>query len=199
MRLGSLSKDNSYLKLFKELACIIIVTDSSKDTIRASHHRSIADSGMINSAIERVARGDDAFVDSALSQLRGLEFPAFKNKIIDYVRGAGPEVVGLFESLNGYTTYKDEYQVRKAIEENGAKYKVQNQLTDETRQHPSFKTRKGTGGTSTKEKEAVNEKEERKDYPEVTPTAMSNYICPRCGKPFQNQDDLIRHQRFEGS
>ena len=37
----------------------------------------------------------------------------------------------------------------------------------------------------------------RKDYPEVTPTAMSNFVCDRCGKPFQNQNDLVQHQRFE--
>lgn len=187
------------MKLFKELACIDSMADSSKDTIRASHHKPTADSSKINSAMERVARGDDAFVDSALAKLGGLEFPAFKNKIMEHVREAGPEFVSLFEGLNGYVTYKDTYQVRKAIEENGAKYKVQNQLTDETRQRPNFKTREGTGGKSTKQKEAVNRKEERKDYPEVTPTAMSNYICSRCGKAFQNQDDLIHHQRFEGS
>jgi hypothetical protein len=70
-------------------------------------------------------------------------------------------------------------------------------MTDETRLHPNFKTRQGTGGTSTKEKEAVNRSEERRDYPEVTPTAMSNFVCNRCGKPFQNQDDLARHQEFE--
>jgi hypothetical protein len=39
--------------------------------------------------------------------------------------------------------------------------------------------------------------EERKDYPEVTPGAMSNFICNICGKPFQNQNDLVIHQRFE--
>ena len=39
--------------------------------------------------------------------------------------------------------------------------------------------------------------EERNDYPEVTPRAMSNFICNTCGKPFQNQNDLLTHQRFE--
>ena len=52
--------------------------------------------------------------------------------------------------------------------------------------------------SSIKEREAVNNKsEERKDYPEVTPTAMSEYICNICGKSFQNNDDLIHHQHFE--
>jgi hypothetical protein len=39
--------------------------------------------------------------------------------------------------------------------------------------------------------------EERKDYPEVTPTAMSLFICKLCGKDFQNQDDLEHHKYFE--
>ncbi|MFL6355566.1 MAG: hypothetical protein ACJ71J_11365 [Nitrososphaeraceae archaeon] len=39
--------------------------------------------------------------------------------------------------------------------------------------------------------------EERKDYPEVTPKAMSDFICAVCGKSFQNQDDLIHHREFE--
>ncbi|MEO9295984.1 MAG: C2H2-type zinc finger protein [Nitrososphaera sp.] len=173
--------------------------DYSKSTIRKSRHAPTADTGRINSATERVARGDDAFIDSAMARLDGLEFPAFKHKILEHVQGSDPQIIGLFESLNGYTTYKDAYQVRKAIEENGPKYKVQNQISDETRKRPNFKTREGMGGASTKKKEAATGKEERKDYPEVTPTAMSNFICSQCGKAFQNQDDLVRHQRFEGS
>ena len=35
------------------------------------------------------------------------------------------------------------------------------------------------------------------DYPEVTPTAMSEYICTMCGKSFQTRDDLVHHQDFE--
>lgn len=164
--------------------------------VSSARHRPTADSASINSAVERVAAGDDAFIDRAIGALEGLQFPAFKFKILEHVQ-AGPEVSALFESLDGYIEYKDTYHVRKAIEENGAKYKIQNQMTDETRLHPNFKTRQGTGGTSTKEKEAVNRSEERGDYPEVTPTAMSNFVCNRCGKPFQNQDDLARHQEFE--
>lgn len=170
--------------------------DGSKDTIRESRHRPTADSAKINRAVERVARGDDAFVDSAMGRLEGLEFPAFKHKLMEHVRSSDPDIVGLFESLNGYMAFRDAYQVRKAIEENGEKYKVQNQLTDETRKRPNFKTRQGTGGASTKKKEAVNIKEERKDHPEVTPTAMSN--TPATGAAeFQSRSDLVQHQRFE--
>jgi hypothetical protein len=37
----------------------------------------------------------------------------------------------------------------------------------------------------------------RKDYPEVIPTTMSNFVCDRCGKQFQNQQDLAYHRQFE--
>ena len=50
-----------------------------------------------------------------------------------------------------------------------------------------------------KDKEAPNESEERNDYPEVPPSAMSNFVCDKCGKAFQNQNDLFQHKRFEGS
>ena len=26
---------------------------------------------------------------------------------------------------------------------------------------------------------------------------MSEFICEKCGKPFQNNEDLVRHTRFE--
>jgi hypothetical protein len=164
--------------------------------VSSARHSPTADSGRINSAVERVAAGDGAFVDRAIGALEGLQFPAFKFKILEHVKSEA-EVSALFESLDGNMEYKDAYHVRKAIEGNAPQNKMRNQMTDETRLHPNFKTRQGTGGTSTKEKEAVNRSEERRDYPEVTPTAMSNFVCNRCGKPFQNQDDLARPQEFE--
>ena len=49
-----------------------------------------------------------------------------------------------------------------------------------------------------KDTEAVKRSEERSDYPEVPPSAMSNFVCDKCGKIFQNQNDLLQHKRFEG-
>jgi hypothetical protein len=173
--------------------------DCSKRTTRSSRHWPEFDAGRINRAVERVARGDDAFVEHAIGSLEGLQFPAFKHNILTHVHKitADPDIVSLFESLNGYVKFKDAYHVQKAIEENGMKYKVQNQMTDKTRLKPNFRSRSGTGGASTKAKETVSRSEEREDYPEITPTAASDYVCDFCGKAFQNQDDLVRHQRFE--
>ena len=52
---------------------------------------------------------------------------------------------------------------------------------------------------SIKDREAVDETEESKLHLEVSPTATSYFICNICGKPFQNQNDLVQHQRFEGT
>lgn len=130
----------------------------SKGTISSSRHPAQFDSGRINRATERVAGGDDAFVDRAIESLQGLQFPAFKFKILEHVRGnsSDPDVIALFEGLDGYIEYKDAYQVRKLVEENGARYKVQNPITDEARINPDFKTRPApAGGRSTKELEAA--------------------------------------------
>lgn len=170
----------------------------SKDTVGSARHVPEQDAARINRAVEKAARDQD-FIDYAVAQLRGLKFPAFKNNIIDYAKSisADPDVVALFESLNGYMEFRDLYHVQKAIEENSPQKKREYQITDETRENPDVRTRPTTADASIKSREAVNEREERKDYPEVTPTAMSNFVCDRCGKPFQNQNDLVQHQRFE--
>ncbi len=109
-------------------------------------------------------------------------------------------VVSLFKrSSDGYIEFRDLYHVRKALEENLPRKKTRYQITDKTREHPNVRTRYDNTITnasrnrskSTKEMEAVNETEERKDYPEVPPTAMRDFICSKCGKSFQNQDDLV--------
>jgi hypothetical protein len=170
----------------------------SKDTVGSARHMPEQDAARINRAVEKAARDPD-FIDYAVAQLRGLKFPTFKNNIIDYAKSISvdQDVIALFESLNGYMEFRDLYHVQKAIEENSPQKKPDYQITDETRENPDVRTRPTTADASIKSREAVNEREERKDYPEVTPTAMSNFVCDRCGKPFQNQNDLVQHQRFE--
>jgi len=175
--------------------------DNSNDTIDNEVHRSEVDTEIINHAIERVAKGDDNILERAIGQLKDLQFPAFKQKILEHVKNKTQEqdIIGLFEGLDGHITFKDAYHIRKMIEENGTKYKIKFQISDETRNRPNFNVRSVRRGGSIKEREVVNEREERKDYPEIPPTTRSNYICNRCGKEFLNQNDLVQHQRFEGS
>ncbi|MGC2575463.1 MAG: C2H2-type zinc finger protein [Candidatus Nitrosopolaris sp.] len=85
----------------------------------------------------------------------------------------------------------------KRFEENNPKKKMANQITDEARQDP-LDTQKNQATTKgIKDSQAVNESGERKDFPEVTPTAMSDFICKKCGKFYQTPDDLARHKKFE--
>jgi hypothetical protein len=175
--------------------------DRTKESIDAAKHLPAQDATRINRAVERAA-GNPEFVNRAVAQLAGLTFPAFKHNIIDHVksiktRDEEEDIIALFESLDGYIQFRDPYHVQKAFEENIPAKKKDYQMTDNTRESPDVRIRQTNADASIKDREAVNEREERKDYPEVTPTAMSNFICDKCGKEFQNQQDLVHHRQFE--
>ena len=173
-------------------------SDISKASISSERHEPTHDANSINQSTEKASK-DANFIIHALGYLNTMEFPAYKNNILDHVRKgtADSNVIALFQGLDGYIKFKDLYHVQKALEVNNTEEKTDYQITDETRNNPSFRTRDLTVDNSTKNREAVNRDEERTDYPEVTPTAMSNFICSMCGKPFQSQHDLIQHERFE--
>jgi len=177
--------------------------DRTKETIDAAKHMPAYDASRINRAIERAARDPD-FVNDAVAQLAGLTFPAFKHNILDHMRKINvdkgeeaEDVVALFESLDGYIQFRDQYHVQKAFEENIPAKKKDYQITDNKRESPDVRVRDTYADASIKDREAVSEREERKDYPEVSPTAMTNFICDTCHKQFQNQQDLIQHKQFE--
>jgi hypothetical protein len=177
--------------------------DKTKESIDATKHMPAYDATRINRVVERAARNPD-FVNRAVAQLAGLTFPAFKHNIIDHVRSINThddeeqdDIVTLFESLDGYIQFRDPYHVQKAFEENVPSKKKDYQITDNTRESPDVRIRQTDADASIKDREAISEREERKDYPEVTPTAMSNFICDNCGKAFQNQQDLVHHRQFE--
>jgi hypothetical protein len=180
--------------------------DKTKESIDATKHMPTYDTARINRVIERAASSPD-FVSHAVAKLSGLAFPAFKHNIIEHVRSINntgdddkeqdDDIVALFESLNGYIQFRDPYHVQKAIEENIPSKKKDYQISDNTRESPDVRIRQTDAGANIKDREAINEKEERKDYPEVTPTAMSNFVCENCGKEFQNQQDLVHHRQFE--
>ncbi len=177
--------------------------DRTKETIDAAKHMPAYDATRINRAIERAARDPD-FVNHAVAQLAGLTFPAFKHNILDHIRKInvdkveeGGDVIALFESLSGYIQFRDQYHVQKAFEENIPAKKKDYQITDNKRESPDVRVRDTYADASIKDREAVSDSEERKDYPEVSPTAMTNFICDTCHKQFQNQQDLIQHKQFE--
>jgi hypothetical protein len=172
--------------------------DNSKTNVSSSKHDPTYDTNNINKAVEKGSR-DANFLSYAASLLAKMQFPAFKNNILEYINKVTTDtnVIALFESLDGYIKFRDVYHVQKALEENNPEKKQTYQISSETREGPNTRTRDVTIDRSTKERESTNANEERRDYPEVTPSAMTNFICNTCGKPFQNQNDLANHQRFE--
>jgi hypothetical protein len=66
-----------------------------------------------------------------------LNFPAYKNDILYHLKNenADKEIASLFETLDGYIQYKDTYHVRKSIEQNIPKKKLNNQISDQKRQN----------------------------------------------------------------
>jgi hypothetical protein len=172
--------------------------DNSKTSVSSIKHDSTYDTDVINKAVEKGSR-DPNFLSHAASLLAKMQFPAFKNNILEYINKITTDthVIALFESLDGYIKFRDVYHVQKALEENNPEKKQTYQISSETREGPNTRTRDVTTDRSTRERESTNSNEERSDYPEVTPTAMTNFICNTCGKPFQNQNDLVTHQRLE--
>jgi hypothetical protein len=173
--------------------------DSHKDTIEYAQHTSVYDTDSLNKAVEKANR-DPNFINKSVQLLNEMEFPSYKENIVNYVKRNTDEseVLSLFESLDGYIEYKDQYHVQKALEENNSEKKIANQVSESTRHHPEVRTRSETNDQRIKDIEAVKRSEERSDYPEVPPSAMSNFVCDKCGKIFQNQNDLLQHERFEG-
>jgi hypothetical protein len=107
-------------------------------------------------------------------------------------------LIALYDSLDGYIQFRDEYHVKKSLQENNPHDKT-HPLSDETRTHADVKTRITDINKSTKDTEVSNSKEENSKYPEITSTAGVDFICNLCGKPFLTPDDLKNHQKFEGS
>jgi hypothetical protein len=179
--------------------------DRTKESIDAAKHVPAYDATRISRAVERAASNPD-FVNRAVAQLAGLTFPAFKHNIIDHIKSINTrgeeekeeDIVALFESLDGYIQFRNAYHVQKSFEENIPAKKKDYQITDTTRESPDVRIRQTNADASIKDREAVSKREERKDYPEVTPTAMTNFICDNCGKEFQNPQDLVHHKQFEG-
>jgi hypothetical protein len=163
-----------------------------------SQHKPTVSASRINRAVKKAGE-NAAFIDESVATLREMHFPAFKETIVKYARGSGApdDVIALFESLDGYIEYRDLYHLQKSLEENNAGRKNKYQLTDKTRTDADVRTRPKDAGASITDREASSEKEQRKDFPEVPPSAMSNFICDRCGKAFQNQHDLVKHRQFE--
>jgi hypothetical protein len=176
--------------------------ETKDNEVRSVRHSPKFDTDSINRAVERASK-DDTFIEEAINLIKDLRFPAFKKDIINQAKHesplANPKILALFESLNGYIEYMDIYHIRKALEENNLKKKKANQITQPAREQPTEPSRSAAFDYNTGKTDSVVQREQRRDYTQVSPSAMANFICSKCGKQFQNQNDLTQHQGFEGS
>ena len=88
--------------------------DNSNTDVSSTKHEPTYDTKLINRAIEKGSR-DANFLGYAASLLAEMQFPAFKNNILEYVHQVTSDknVIALFESLDGYIKFKDLYHVKK--------------------------------------------------------------------------------------
>ena len=175
--------------------------DDDDNDIRSVRHSPEFDTESINRAVESASK-NDLFIQKAMNLTKDLSFPAPIRDIVNHVKGnsssVDPEFIALFESIDGYIEYKDAYHLRKALEENNSEKKKTNQITQRAREQPTEPSRTPSTYNVASKNESGSDREGRKDYTQVSPSAMSNFICRNCGKQFQNQNDLIQHQQFEG-
>ena len=77
--------------------------DNSKNSVSSIKHDSTYDTDVINKAVEKGSR-DPNFLSHAASLLAKMQFPAFKNNILEYIKKVTTDtnVIALFESLDGY-------------------------------------------------------------------------------------------------
>ena len=103
----------------------------SHGDIGAVRHEPEFDACSLNRAVQR-AVDDENFLSSSIKLLEGLKFPTFKKGVVDYAAKAtkDSEVLSLFESLSGYTEFKDRHHVQKALEVNDPEKKAENEITD---------------------------------------------------------------------
>ena len=106
-------------KLLYTVVMLMTNQDRSKSSISEVRHKPTHDSESLNQAVDRTIN-DQNFLNTIIKLLGDLNFPAFKNNIIDHIKKAtkDQDAISLFESLDGYIQYKDQYHVQKALEVN---------------------------------------------------------------------------------
>ena len=92
---------------------------NAKFEIRTEEHKHTNDSEALNSLTQRLAF-DNSFLNTALGLLDGLEFPAYRQQIIDHIAmaSADSDCIRLYETLDFYIRYDCIEQIQAAFEVN---------------------------------------------------------------------------------
>jgi hypothetical protein len=127
--------------------------DNSKTNVSSTKHEPTYDPNLINKAVKKGSR-DANFLDYAASLLDGMQFPAYKNNILEYVNKVTTDtnILILFKNLDGYINFKVLCHVKKGLEENSPEKKQTYQISDETRESHNVRSREVTIDSSTREK-----------------------------------------------
>ena len=111
--------------------------DNSKTNVSSTNHEPTYVTNLINRAVEKGSR-DANFLDYAASLLAEMQFPTYKNNILEYVNKVTTDTkIILFKNLDGYIKFKVLYHVKKGFEENSPEKKQTYQISDETRESPT--------------------------------------------------------------
>jgi hypothetical protein len=89
-------------------------SDISKASISSERHQPTHDANSINRSTEKASKDAD-FIRHALGYLNTMEFPAYKNNILDHVRKVTVDsnIMALFQGLDGYIKFRDLYHVQR--------------------------------------------------------------------------------------
>jgi hypothetical protein len=90
--------------------------DNSKTNVSSTKHEPTYDTNLINKAVKKGSR-DANFLDYAASLLDGMQFPAYKNNILEYVNKVTTDtnILILFKNLDGYIKFKVLCHVKKDL------------------------------------------------------------------------------------
>jgi hypothetical protein len=97
--------------------------------VYSEKHYSKTDTDLLNKAVQK-ANKDRSFVTDTLNQLKGLEFPAYKKDMIEFMRqtSATEKNMSLVRTLTDGNLYHSLYQVKKALEQENPEAKQDNQI-----------------------------------------------------------------------
>jgi hypothetical protein len=152
--------------------------------IEAVRHDAEDNQESLHNAVNKASK-DSTFISQVVEELDTLKFPAYKHQILSFIQGktSDDHVIGLLKSLNDTVLFRDKYEVKQGLQQENSELKQQYQISENTRKNL--------------EVQRPDKTQKRKDYPETPATAMKNYTCDFCGKDFQSNDQLIKHQKFE--
>lgn len=166
------------------------------------------ESRALNDSVGR-AIADQDFVERVIELLKGMEFPAFKQEILDYVTEANmseDQVLSVLNTLSGYNAYRELNQVREAIEVNRPRTRHHGNDSPDTfptqgqGEHAAEVERSRYESTPTRKhvsETKVNVAPDRNQGAVMAQNPRSAAVCDLCGATFATANQLVQHKKEE--